>query len=240
VALSRNQRGHTMTANSCNSHIRMDIDFIRKYLPIIGPYGFTIYAVIMSHRNAKTGNCFPSYKTIARESKVDRSTVIRYVKLLKELQLIDPQWRFKEDGSHNSNQYNFQGTQKRVASQSVDNSAQSQGTEVSVPSGGGAKPLPVVAQSNHPGCTEPPELSEENIKEKRTTFTGDCAEPLKKQRTLEEIDFMPTEKQKTCSHPREMISHLPDTIRICYHCWGLLDENLKLIEEEKASQAQAA
>ena len=236
-----------MTANSCNSHIRMDIDFIRKYLPIIGPYGFTIYAVIMSHRNAKTGNCFPSYKTIARESKVDRSTVIRYVKLLKELQLIDPQWRFKEDGSHNSNQYNFQGTQKGVASQGIDNSAQSQETEISVPSGGGAKPLPVVTQDNHPGSPPPPELSEENIKEKRTTFTGEGNGQLKKQRTLEEIDLMPiriksgpTEKQKTCSHPHEMISYLPDNIRICYHCWGLLDENLKLVEEEKAPQAQAA
>jgi helix-turn-helix protein len=211
-----------MTANVTGSHIRVDIAFMREYLPIIGPYGFTIYAVIMSHRNARTGNCFPSYKTIARESKTDRSTVIRYVKKLRALNLIDPQWRFKEDGSHNSNQYNF------------DLSADRQDK------GGGRKPEAVVAQDNSGSRPEPPELSESNRKEKRTNFTGDSHVTPKKQRTLEEIDFMPTEKQKTCNHPYELISYLPDNIRICYHCWGLLDENLKLIEEEKAPQAQAA
>ena len=44
---------------------------------------------------------------------------------------------------------------------------------------------------------------------------------------------MPTEKQKTCPHPSEFIVILPDNITICHHCWGLLDENFRLIEEEK-------
>ena len=39
---------------------------------------------------------------------------------------------------------------------------------------------------------------------------------------------MPTEKQKTCIHPPEFIVILPDDITICNHCYGLLDENLKL------------
>ena len=43
---------------------------------------------------------------------------------------------------------------------------------------------------------------------------------------------MPTEKQKTCPHPPELIVILPDNITICNHCYGLLDENLKLQEEE--------
>lgn len=42
---------------------------------------------------------------------------------------------------------------------------------------------------------------------------------------------MPTEKQKTCPHPSEFIVLLPDDIRICNHCYGLLDENLKLVED---------
>ena len=42
---------------------------------------------------------------------------------------------------------------------------------------------------------------------------------------------MPTEKQKTCIHPPEFIVILPDDITICNHCYGLLDENFKLIEE---------
>ena len=44
---------------------------------------------------------------------------------------------------------------------------------------------------------------------------------------------MPTEKQKTCPHPPELIVILPDDITICNHCYGLLDENFQLIDEEK-------
>jgi hypothetical protein len=44
---------------------------------------------------------------------------------------------------------------------------------------------------------------------------------------------MPTEKQKTCPHPPEFIVILPDHITICNHCYGLLDENFRLREEEK-------
>ena len=42
----------------------------------------------------------------------------------------------------------------------------------------------------------------------------------------------PTEKQQTCPHPAPAIVVLPDNIRICHHCFGLLDENLKLITDE--------
>ena len=191
-----------MTTKATNPHIRIDIDFMRQYVPLIGPYGYTIYSVIMSHENGKTKDCFPSYKTIARESKVDRSTVIRYVKKLRDLHLISPEWRFKEDGSYNSNQYNFG-------------------------KGGRAKPPTVVAQDNPPSSPPPPKLSEENQKEKRT-----------KQRTLEEVDLMPTERQKSCPHPD--LIHLPEnSTHICLHCWGLLDETLTLIEE-KPPHAEAA
>ena len=192
----------TKITKATNPHIRIDLDFIRDYVPLIGPYGFTIFSVIKAHENGKTGDCFPSYKTIARESKVDRSTVIRYVKKLRDLQLIDPAWRFKEDGSHNSNQYNFD-------------------------KGSRSKPPTVGAQDTHPSSPPPPKLSEENKQEKRT-----------KQRTLEEVDLMPTEKQKTCPHID--LIHLPEnSTHICLHCWGLLDNTLRLIEE-KPPQAEAA
>jgi hypothetical protein len=41
---------------------------------------------------------------------------------------------------------------------------------------------------------------------------------------------MPTEKQKTCPHPSSEIVILSD-VKICNHCYGLLDDNFKLIEE---------
>ena len=200
-----------MTANASKPHIRLTIEFIRQYVPIIGPYGLTIYAVIKSHENGKSGACFPSYKTIARESGIDRGTVIRYVKKLKEFNLIDPEWRFKEDGSHDSNQYNFHGQ------------------EISRPSGGGAKKQQEVAPDNPPGSSSPPKLSETNKKKRTITDVDFYAE--KSHIVTHRTDNTPTEKQKTCQHI-EIASF--DDITICYHCYRLLDESLTIQMEEKS------
>ena len=53
----------------------------------------------------------------------------------------------------------------------------------------------------------------------------------KKERTNETLAALPTEKQKTCPHPRSEIVFLSDNITVCHHCYGLLDENLKLRTE---------
>jgi Helix-turn-helix domain len=180
-------------------HTRIENSIIDN-MAQIGVYGYAVYSAIKRHLNQKTGDCYPSYATIARKIGIDRGTVIRYVKKLKALNLISPHLRFKEDGSPTSNQYNFD-------------------------KGGCTEPPEVVAQDNPPGGTEPPKQSEP---------------PNKKQRTITEVDLMPTEKQKTCPHPPELIVILPDNITICHHCYGLLDENLKLIEEEKVPEAEAA
>ena len=57
---------------------------------------------------------------------------------------------------------------------------------------------------------------------------------------MTEVDLMPTEKQKTCPHPPEEIVLLADNITICNHCYGLLNANLRLVEEDKAAQAVCA
>jgi hypothetical protein len=170
----------------------------------IGVYGYAVYCAIKRHLNQKTGDCYPSYATIARKVGIDRGTVIRYVKKLKVLNLVDPLLRFKEDGSPTSNQYNF--------SPADENSSGSAGS--------GTKQLPVVAQDNHPSSSAPPEQS---------------PPPNKKQRTITDVDFYPTEKQKTCLHPTTEIVFLAENITVCHHCYGLLDENLKLQEEETPS-----
>ena len=51
---------------------------------------------------------------------------------------------------------------------------------------------------------------------------------------------MPTEKQKTCPHPPSEIVYLSENVTICNHCYGLLDENLSLVEEEKESEIVTA
>jgi hypothetical protein len=162
----------------------------------IGVYGYAVYSAIKRHLNQKTGDCFPSYGTIARKIGIDRGTVIRYVKKLQALGLLSPQLRFKEDGSPTSNQYNFD-------------------------KGSGTKQPPVVASDNHPSSSAPPEQS---------------PIPNKKQLTMTEVDLMPTEKQKTCPHPPSEIVFLADNVTICHHCYGLLDENLKLVSEDKPAE----
>ena len=188
-----------MTTHAIVPHTRIDNSIIDDLASKIGIYGLGIYVAIKRHLNTKTGDCFPSYKTIAKKLHIDRGTVIRYVKKLKAFNLSSPELRFKEDGSPTSNQYNFD-------------------------KGSCTKPPEVVAEDNHPSGRKPPEQV-----------------PLlnKKQRTIAQVDLMPTpiksgptEKQKTCTHPPEYIVILPDNITVCNHCYGLLDENLTLQEEE--------
>src|SRR6266513_4774293 len=98
---------HLMAATAITPHTRIDNVIIDNVAAQIGIYSLGIYVAIKRHLNQKTGDCFPSYQTIAKKLHVDRGTVIRYVKKLKACNLLDPQLRFKEDGSHASNQYNF-------------------------------------------------------------------------------------------------------------------------------------
>lgn len=209
----------TITPLKTPPHTRIDNSIIDEYLPQIGTYGFTIYIVIKRHLNQKTGDCYPSYQTIARKIGIDRGTVIRYVKKLKALNLLSPSLRFKEDGSPSSNQYNF-------------SAAPTPGNQDESKEGSGTEPLPLVApnhQSSGPPLPEQPSFSN------------------KKERTITEVNLLPTEKQKTCLHPPSEIVFLADNITLCHHCYGLLDENLQLIVDEdkppapgEESQTQAA
>jgi hypothetical protein len=209
-----------MAATAITPHTRIDNSIIDNVAAQIGIYGLGIYVAIKRHLNQKTGDCFPSYQTIAKKLHIDRGTVIRYVKKLKAFNLLDPQLRFKEDGSPASNQYNFD-------------------------QGGCTKPRGVVAEDNHPGCTKPPEQVPIHNKKQRTIdevdFLSGNGFPLgafSSQRVPLAEQLQPTEKQQTCPHPASEIVILPDNITICNHCYGLLDENLTLQEEETPIQSE--
>jgi len=190
-------------------HTRIENSIIAN-MAGIGVYCFAVYSAIKMHLNQATGDCFPSYATIARITGIHRTTVIECVKKLRLLKLISPQWRFKDDGSHASNQYDFQAPGKVGAS--------GKSAEVGKTGQGGRPELPpLVAEDDCPSRPERPEQPESN----------------KKKRTIDEVNFMVTERQKTCPHPAETIVLLPDNITICHHCYGLLNENFKLQEEEK-------
>ncbi len=127
----------TITPLKTTPHTRIDNSIIDDCASQIGIYGLGIYVAIKRHLNQKTGECYPSYQTIARKIGIDRGTVIRYVKKLKELNLLSPSLRFKEDGSPSSNQYNF--------SAAPDPSTKDESKE-----GSGTEPLPVVVEDNPP------------------------------------------------------------------------------------------
>jgi hypothetical protein len=200
----------------------------------IGVYCYAVYCAIKMHVNQASGDCFPSYATIARITGIHRSTVIECVRKLRVLKLISPQWRFKEDGSHASNQYNFHAPGKAGVSKNFEDIVKTE-------QGGRPHRPPLVAKDNYPGRCGRPEQS---------------PLPNKKQRTIDDVDFYteksqfvqtssqslpvppsgPTDKQKACSHPLSEIVHLSDNIIVCHHCYGLLDESLTLASEKKPAE----
>jgi len=209
----------TITALKTIPHTRIENTIIAN-MADIGVYAYAVYCAIKMHLNQATGACFPSYATIARMTGIHRSTVIECVKKLTALKLVSPMWRYKENGSHASNQYDFPAPDKSGGSknQGTGNPTPSKQVEPTVPMAPGSRPEPppLVAQDDHPSRPEPPEQS---------------SSPNKKTLTITEVNLFPTEKQKTCPHPSEHIVFLPDNITICHHCYGLLDENLTLVVE---------
>src|ERR671933_2572797 len=96
----------TVTPFTVVPHTRIENEIILN-MAEIGAYCYAVYSAIKMPLNQKTGACFPSYARLARMTGIHRSTVIECVKTLRARNLVDRRWRFKEDGSHASNQYNF-------------------------------------------------------------------------------------------------------------------------------------
>ena len=218
-----------MATSAITPHTRIDNSVIDEYISQIGLAGLGVYVIIKKYLNQQSGQCNPSYATIARKAGVDRSTIIRYVKKLKAFNLLDPQLRFREDGGYASNQYSFSPSAHHPTPQKTIHPLYEETTD----NGSGSEPPPLPVEPNRPGGNS------------ALTRSGDPATtpsaPLppkqvfssqnKKERTITEVDLMPTKKQKTCPHPPTSIVILPDNITICNHCYGLLNADFKLIEE---------
>jgi helix-turn-helix protein len=217
----------TVTPINVVPHTRIENSIIAT-MAEIGVYPYAVYSAIKMHLNQATGACFPSYATIARLTGIHRSTVIECVKTLTARKLISPHWRYKEDGSHASNQYNFHASEKSGASKphGTEYEATAEKSDDTVQTMQGSRPerLPVVAQDDPPSRPEPPEQVLSSNKEE--------------ERTSSPLASLPTEKQQTCQHPPSEIVYLTaENIRICHHCFGLLDENLTLITAGSAATA---
>ena len=222
----------TITPTKVAPHTRIENAIITKYTPHIGLSGLGVLVLIKRHLNQKTSQCNPSYATIAEEAGVDRSTIIRHVRKLKAVNLLDPQLRFREDGGYASNQYNFACVPQPPPSRKPDKPLTV--TQETPASGREKEPATLVAEENHPSGTTATPPSGSHATSPGAPVPPEQSSLLnKKERTSPDIASLPTEKQKTCPHPLPEIGYLPaDNIRICHHCFGLLDDNLKLITEE--------
>src|SRR4029450_11821081 len=136
----------TITAIKTIPHTRIENTIIAN-MADIGVYAYAVYSAIKMHLNQATGACFPSYATIARMTGIHRSTVIECVKKLRALKHISPQGRFKEDGGHASNQYDFQAPETCVPAKKSEK-------VVKTEQGGWPERPPVVAEDDHPSRPE--------------------------------------------------------------------------------------
>ena len=86
-------------------HVRIDTR-VFDLIPQISANGFVVYAALKKFENRHNGRCYPSYATLADTTGLDRKTVIKYIDLLVEYNLIHKQARFR-DGHQTSNQYDL-------------------------------------------------------------------------------------------------------------------------------------
>jgi Helix-turn-helix domain len=206
---------------------RVDNIIIDEYGEKIGAIGVAIYNVLARHADRQTGICYPCIGTIAKKLKLGRTTVKKYLRILLNYCLIAIAPRMSEAGDPTSNSYMLlDPSPEQVALRRRKLEAlliPQQGTFRLDPAAdrreGGRSPAdpPPCLSATDPQSPADPEQS----------FSLN-----KKEQTNETLAALPTEKQQACPHPRSEIVFLADHITICHHCYGLLDEHLKLRVEE--------
>ena len=211
----------TARTNACLT----DNILVDEYAEKIGAIGIAIYNVLSRYADRKTGVCFPCIGTIARKLKLARTTVKKYLKILYKFDLITILHRTSPEGDPTSNSYMLldPSPEKRaLRRRQLEALLTPQEGTFKLPGGGSPDDRPPCPTATDPQSPADPKQSSSLNKKIRTIAKG---------------DLMPTEKQKTCSHPPEFIVSLPDNITICHHCYGLLDENLTLVSDLPADHA---
>jgi hypothetical protein len=207
---------------------RVDNIIIDDYGEKIGAIGIAIYNVLARHADRVTGICYPCIRTIAKKLALGRTTVKKYLRILLNHCLIAISPRLSDDGDPTSNLYMLlDPAPEQVALRRRKLEA------LLIPQEGSFNFDPAVDNLNGGRSPADPPPCPLATDPQSPADPEQSSSLNKKQRTIAEVDLMPTEKQKACPHPPEFIVMLPDNITICNHCYGLLDENLQLIEEEK-------
>jgi hypothetical protein len=193
---------------------RVDNIIVDEYAEKIGAIGVAVYNVLARHADRETGLCYPSIGLIARKLKLGRTTVKKYLRILLNHCLIAISSRLSDEGDPTSNLYILlDPSPEQVALRRLRLEALLTPQEGTFTFEGGRSPddPPPGLSATDPQSPADPEQSSFLNKDNRTTLDA----------------LLPTEKQKTCTHPPSEIVFLSDQITICNHCYGLLDENFQ-------------
>src|SRR5262249_20437416 len=153
-----------------------------------------------------------------------RTTVKKYLKILYKVDLITILHRTSPDGDPTSNSYMLldPSPEKRaLRRRQLEALLIPQEGTFQLPGGGSPDDRPPCPSATDPQSPADPKQSS----------------PLNKKNGTSLEAWLPTEKQQTCPHPPSEIVYLPDNLTLCHHCYGLLDENLRLVQEDKPAQA---
>jgi len=194
---------------------RVDNIIVDEYGEKIGAIGVAIYNVLARHADRQTGICYPSIGTIAKKLALGRTTVKKYLRILLNHSLIAISSRLSNEGDPTSNCYMLlDPSPEKVALRRRQLEALLTPQHGTFKFDGGRSPddLPSCPTATDPQSPADPKQSSFPNKKTRTSL----------------VALLPTEKQKTCAHPPSEIVFLADNVTICHHCYGLLDENLKL------------
>jgi Helix-turn-helix domain len=221
---------------------RIDNIIIDEYGEKIGAIGVAIYNVLARHADRETGICYPSIRLSAKKLALGRTTVKKYLRILLNHCLIAISSRLSDEGDPTSNLYMLlDPSPEKVALRRRQLEA------LLVPQEDAFKFGPASDSLNRGGSPDDPPPCLPATDPQSPADPEQVFSLNKKQRTMTEVDLMPTQKQKTCPHPPSEIVFLADHITICHHCYGLLNENLTLVsclstdrEEDTTAHAVSA
>jgi Helix-turn-helix domain len=204
----------------------IDNILVDEYAEKIGAIGIAIYNVLSRYADRKTGVCFPCIGTIAKKLKLGRTTVKKYLKILYKVDLITILHRTSPDGDPTSNSYMLlDPSPEKIALRRRQLEA------LLIPQQGTFRLDPVEgSQDGGRSSDDPPPCL--NATDPQSPADPEQSSLLNKNTRTSLVALLPTEKQKTCAHPPSEIVYLADNVTICHHCYGLLDDNLKLRNAE--------
>jgi Helix-turn-helix domain len=214
---------------------RIDNIILDDYGEKIGAIGIAVYNALARYADRQTGDCYPCIGTIARKLKLGRTTVKKYLRILLKYDLIAITSRWDEQGDPTSNSYLLlDPSPEKVAlrRRQLEALLTPQSGTFTLEGGRSPDDPPPYPSATDPQSAADPEQSS-SLNKNNGTSVNSAPPPTP-------MKSGPTLRQQTCSHPATEIVFLPDNITICHHCYGLLDENLKVTEERKTPEAVAA